>query len=137
MNVEFLQNFSITPIRIPCKDAQLIEQKLNPLRGFWGCWETFIWILFSIYQLFHAIFDLRGVFLTSNSLHNLRGQTWSCQEFGTNSWKYFFSVECMVWLWCYLFQPLTTSKTIDIDYLGFHWFPWGFLSYKFLTFYHK
>ena len=49
----------------------------------------------------------------------------------------FFSVECMVWLWCYLFQPLTTSKTIDIDYLGFHWFPWGFLGYKFLTFYHK
>ena len=44
---------------------------LDKLRSFRGCWETFIKYLFLINHLFHAFFGLWGVFLASNSLHNL------------------------------------------------------------------
>ena len=45
---------------------------LDQLRGFWGCWATFIKYFFPINQLLHALFGHRGVFLASNSLHEVR-----------------------------------------------------------------
>ena len=43
---------------------------LHPLRGFWGCWETFIFFYKSTLSCF---FGLQRVFLASNSLHEVRG----------------------------------------------------------------
>ena len=69
---------------------------LDPLRGFWGCWETLIkYVLFLINHLFHAFFGLRGVFLVSNSLHEVGGQKWPCpcyraRHLQQSPWKHFF-----------------------------------------------
>ena len=46
---------------------------IGSAKGFLRLWRNFCWILFSMNQLLHVIIGLRGVFLASNSLHNLGG----------------------------------------------------------------
>ena len=50
---------------------------LDPLRGFWGCWTTFIKNLFQkicSFKLSNPLEEVFWPFLASNSLNNLRGQ---------------------------------------------------------------
>ena len=58
--------------------------------------RNFSLILFSIKQLHHAIFGLRGVFLASSGLHDLWGQKKSCPclsllKFEKLQWNKFFN----------------------------------------------
>ena len=77
-------------------------------------WYNFYQTLFSIHQLLHAIFGLRGVFLTSNSLHNLGGQKGSLHAYVITQGicnrfiEVNFCVGCMVWLPNRLFQDWTS-----------------------------
>ena len=73
------------------------------VRGFLRLLSNFHWTLFSINWLLHAIFDLGGVFLASNSLHDLWGQKNHAHVYPYRNLRNFseinFSIGPMVWPW--------------------------------------
>ena len=47
---------------------------IGPAKGFLRLLSNFYYTLFSLNQLLYAFFGLPGVFLPSNSLHDVRGK---------------------------------------------------------------
>jgi hypothetical protein len=85
---------------------------IGSAKGFWGCWETFIKYFFSINQLLYAFFGLRGVFLASNSLHEVRGQKWSCPCYNP---KNFEQIYCSK-LFCRMYGLAVMLSISRFDY---------------------
>ena len=100
---------------ISCSFEVVAQIWLDPPRGFWGCRTTFIKYFFQKMYSF-MLFGLQGEFLASNSLHNLRDHKWSCPCYNPKNFEQIeinYPVGSIFWLWCCLFQALTTNKTIN------------------------
>ena len=94
---------------ISCSSKVIAKIWLDPLRGFWDRWTTFINSYFQkIYSFMPFFYLLRKVFgLLTASIPSPVKNNYKHVTMGgilNKIIKIKFSVRCMVWLWCRLFQ---------------------------------